>query len=198
MLKSHVLTTFCLAQKQNFGGIFMQKISTRELVLTAALMALAIVLYLIDKQLTIPLNAIWATGGATTLAYFLPVIVLAVFFRKQTFFIGVIVLLFAMLVTGTGAKTLLDYVLEYALPLLSICSFFLVKSYTKSKKWKVFIPLYIVLFITFVLYTVAGVIVYHVNILGSISYNGTLMIFPIIVLSVLVIPTLEVSAKLIH
>lgn len=174
----------------------MKQISMKQLVVSAALMALSIVLYMIDKQLTIPLNAIWATGGATTLAYFLPIIVLAVFFERQIFFIGVTVLAFALFIVGTSAISVIDYVLEYGVPMIAISLFLFGHRYEKTSKIIILFKLWILLGITFIMYTCAGVVVYGVDLSASALYNGTLMIFPVIALSVLIIPVLEVCAKL--
>lgn len=177
----------------------MKRISIREFVLAGALMALAVVLYLIDKQLTIPLNAIWQTGGATTLAYFLPVMILASFFNKRLFFIGITALVFAMFVIGTGAKSLFDYILEYVIPIISISSFFMLNPYHQVKsRFRIFMGLMLTLAITYTCYVIAGMYIYGVPLVGSLSYNGTLMIFPVIVLSFLVLPVFEVYAKLIN
>lgn len=175
----------------------MKRTTRQQLVVPSVLMALAIILYMIDKQLTIPLNAIWATGGATTLAYFLPVIVLAVFFERRVFFIGLTVLVFALFIVGTSAASILDYGIEYVVPLTVLSLFLNRKAYSDIPKILVFLKLEIALLITFSMYTVAGVVVYGVDIFGSALYNGTLMIFPIIILNVLIIPVLEASSKLI-
>lgn len=175
----------------------MNLIKTKEYVLAAALMALAIVLYIVDKQLTVPLNAIWNTGGATTLAYFLPVMILGAFFPRRLFFVGVIALLFAMFIVGTSAKSLVDYILEYAIPLFAAGSFMMAYPYQKIKsRFRVFLSLFITLGITFIMYVIAGVTIYGVTTVASVSYNGTLMIFPIIILSFLILPVFEVYAKL--
>lgn len=176
----------------------MKQMTAKQLVMAASLMALAIILYLIDKQLTVPLNALWATGGATTLAYFLPVMLLAVFFDQRVFFIGITALVFAMFIIGTSAASLVDYGLEYVIPLLSISVFLLAKPYTEGKRLRLFLCLGITLIITFLMYTLAGVWIYGVNITGSALYNGTLMIFPIGVLGILILPIFELYSKLMN
>lgn len=167
-------------------------ISTKELVMTAVLMALAVVLYMVDKSITLPFK--WLTS----LIYFLPVIVLAVFMRKTLFFCGVIVLSVTMFIIGTGAISLFDFVLEYVIPLLSIASFLIINKYQSYKSLvRVYIALAMTLSTTFVMYVIAGMILYGVTLQVSISVNAPNIILPIIVLGVLVMPTLEIMNKLI-
>lgn len=169
-----------------------KQITVKELAVAAALMALAVVLYMVDRSFTLPFK--WVT----TLIYFLPVIVLAVFMRKALFFCGVVVLSVAMFIIGTGALSLIDFVLEYVVPLLAISSFFIV-SQDKSRKSIVFvyIALATTLFVTFCMYVFAGIIVYGVTLPVSLSINTPNIILPIIVLSILILPVLEVMKKLI-
>lgn len=176
----------------------MKNISTKDLVMTGSLMALAIVLYLIDKQLTVPLNAIWKTGGASTHLHFLPVIILAAFFDKRLFFTGVTALLFGLFIIGTSAVSVIDYGLEYVVPLLSASSFFFVYPYQKkAKRFRAFLSLGMMLVVTLCMYTTAGVVFYGVDLVGSFIYNGTLIIFPAVILSIVLLPILELCRKLI-
>lgn len=171
--------------------------SAREMVFAAAFLALAVVLQLMDKQLTVPLNAIWPTGGSTTLVYFLPIIAIAIFMRKPVFFASVVVLVVAMYMTGTRGNSLVDFVLEYAIPLLAISSFLVLPKYTKTKKrFLVYIPLIVTLLVTWAMYTYAGVLFFGVTWSFSLVYNGTLLIAPAFILGILILPVLKICRTL--
>lgn len=174
-----------------------KSLRVRELTLTSVFIALSVVFYMIDKYLTLGLNAVWATGGATTLAYFLPVIILGLYMRKELFFMGVFVLSIAMFILGTSAVSIVDFGLEYVIPLTSLSVFLLCGKLSGKQRYiGLYAGLFLTLGITCAAYVVAGVIFYNVPFEASLSYNGTLMILPTSVLCVLIIPTHEVGRQL--
>lgn len=180
-------------------GIFLiatigkKKTQTRELVFAASCVAMAFVLSFVKAK-------VGAEGGSVTLASFVPLIIYSyVFGIRKGLIVGSVYGVLQIVEGGVWFVDAVQLVCDYILAFTSVGLAPVFKKISGDKKWGVYAGTTLVVFVRFLMHTIAGMYFYPEMAFGdalvtSVLYNGAYML-PELAITLAVIAVLVQSGK---
>lgn len=172
---------------------------TSKIIYTASLSALTCTLYFFDFFFTRAIPIPWLTS----FIYFLPLIIIAAFLGIKYFLRGwfvVIIVMFLMLSQAGRLINILQFLLDYALPALACGIYAIHYKFQTITKYTLLKHMFAVSFMFVIIlfsWTLSGILFFNADFITSMLINLPLAIFSLVSISVLALPTLQFTAKII-
>ncbi len=152
-----------------------EKRNSRELVFAASCIALAFVLSFVKVK-------VGAEGGSVTLASFVPLIIYSyVFGVRKGLLVGCIYGLLQIVEGGVWFVDVVQLLCDYILAFASVGLSAVFKGIAKGKNWGIYAGVVCVVFVRFLMHTIAGMYFYpelafSEALITSVLYNGAYML----------------------
>lgn len=187
------IVVFCAVGVLLFSTLGKKKTETRELVFAASCIALSFVLSFVKIK-------VGAEGGSVTLASFVPIMIYSyVYGIRKGLLVGCIYGIMQIIEGGCYFAHIIQFLCDYILAFASVGLVSVFKKVAKDKKWGIYAGVVLVIFVRFLMHTIAGMYWYleipFVEALGiSVVYNGTYML-PELIITVAVMALLVQSGN---